>query len=78
MAYAEVVDRQVCPADKLRTELQAIRERVEAAGLRRLVSSRFLDDAYAMAHGEARWTREQILNKLTAGWTPEERAKARV
>lgn len=77
MTYADVVDRKVCPAAEIRNELQRIRRQVEDAGLRRLVSSRFIEDAYAM-HDSAGWAMSKILDRLLAGWTPEEREKARV
>lgn len=72
--YDEKVEEAVCPDTYLRQTLQAVRRQVEEAGLRRLVSTRFLKDAYIMKR-EADWTKEDIMEVLFSGWTMEEKAK---
>ena len=72
--YDPAVEATVCPDDLLRGALQSLRERIVTAGLRRIMSTRFMQDAYTMAAG-AGWTKEQILETYFEGWSADERAK---
>ena len=72
--YDPAVEAAVCPDDLLRGALQSLRERIVTAGLRRIMSTRFMQDAYTMAAG-AGWTKEQILETYFEGWSADERAK---
>lgn len=72
--YDELVERHLCPDDTLRNELQSIRKRIEVAGLRRIMSTRFMLDAYAMFKG-CNWTIGKITAVFTEGWTADEKAK---
>jgi cobaltochelatase CobS len=74
--YDEVVEKAICPDDDLRTECQRIRTKIEAAGLRRIMSTRFMEDAWVMM-SNAKWTKEVILEVFFEGWSPEEKAKVR-
>jgi len=72
--YDRAVEASVCPDETIRVRLQTIRRSIEDASLRRILSTRFLADAYVM-HKSAGWTIETILNTYFQGWSPEERAK---
>lgn len=72
--YDEVVEAALCPDDELREKLQAIRTKIQATGLRRVMSSRFMEDAYVMRK-EANWSIPDIVSTFLQGWTPEEMAK---
>lgn len=75
--YDAVVEKHLCPDDELRERCQSIRKRIEEHGLRRVMSTRFLKDAYAMQvqHG---WDVEKCLQGFFEGWTREEKAKVKV
>lgn len=74
VTYDLAVERSLCPDDVLRHELQAIRNRIERTGLRRIMSTRFIRDAYVMKEG-AGWGLSEILETYFEGWTAEEKAK---
>lgn len=51
-----------------------IRHMIEQSGLRRIMSTRFMEDAAVMMKG-ADWTLQQVLEVYFEGWSPEEKAK---
>lgn len=75
-SYDEAVELFLCPDDELRTHLQTIRQRIEANKLRRIMSTRFIADAYVMQQ-TANWTIETIVQVFTDGWTEDEKVKIR-
>lgn len=74
MDYDEAVEAAVCPDDELREKLQGIRTKIQGTGLRRIMSSRFMEDAYVMKK-ECSWSVEAIVATFLQGWTPEEKSK---
>jgi cobaltochelatase CobS len=58
----------------LRETCWYIRSKIDQSGMRRIMSSRFLEDAYVMMH-KAEWTIEKCLEAYFTGWTSEEKAK---
>ena len=76
MDYNEALERQLCPDDDLRRLLQLYRQRVADNRLQRVVSTRFLKDAYEMVsvHG---WSLERAAGKLFQGWREDEVRKVR-
>lgn len=74
--YDEEVEKQICPDEYLLTRCWRIRKHIEAAngGIRRIMSTRFIKDAYVMK-SKGGWTDEEIREAFFAGWTREERAK---
>lgn len=72
--YDAVVEKRLCPKEEIREPLQKLRERIERAGLRRVLSTRFLEDAHVM-HEHAGWDLKQILEVFYEGWTADDRAK---
>lgn len=70
MDYDAKLEEQLCPHDELRARLQGYRRKCEAARLERIVSSRFLKDAYDML--QAGWTLEDIDEQLFSGWSEDE------
>jgi energy-coupling factor transporter ATP-binding protein EcfA2 len=77
MDYSNEVERVVCPEAQLRKTMQTLRGKIEKAGLRRLCSTRYLEDA-AIMHERFGWSIDRLVNKLTNGWTSEEKAKVDV
>ena len=75
MDYDPEVEKAVCPDDDLRTRLQGFRRRVRECKIRRIVSTRFLQDAYIMKR--AGFTDEEIDQALFSGYSSEELAKVR-
>jgi cobaltochelatase CobS len=73
MDYDPEVEKELCPDDALRQRLLGYRARVREAKLRRVVSTRFLRDAFDMKRVGA--SDEQIDAALTRGWSREEIAK---
>ncbi|HEX4591214.1 MAG TPA: hypothetical protein VH120_14845, partial [Gemmataceae bacterium] len=75
MDYDCDVEAALCPDDELRGRLQGYREAIRANRLRRIVSTRFLRDAFVMKRaGDAD---AEIDAALFAGWSPDEVRKVR-
>jgi cobaltochelatase CobS len=73
--YDEKVEAAVCPDFSIRSYFQGVRKRIEIAGLRRVMSTRFLKDAYIMhQHG---WNLTQLTDTYFNGWSADEKAKVR-
>lgn len=75
MDYSPELEVALCPDKQLRTRLQHYRERIRQCKLRRVVSTRFLRDAYLMT--QAGDTDADIDGALFSGWGPDEVAKVR-
>jgi len=69
--YSETVEQSLCPDDELRERILGIRRKAREAKLRRVVSTRFLEQAYVMLR--AGWTIPRILEALTSGWSDAEK-----
>lgn len=73
--YDPAVEMALCPNAELREWCQTVRERINAAaGMRRIMSSRFMADAYVMVK-EGNWSMDDVRETFFSGWTPEEVAK---
>jgi MoxR-like ATPase len=75
MDYDAEVEKALCPDDELRTRLQGYREAIRVNRLRRIVSTRFLRDAFVMKL--AGDTVAEIDAALFAGWSPDEVRKVK-
>lgn len=73
VGYDENVEASLCPDAGLRSKLKAVREKVMLHGMRRVVSTRFMKNAYVMKMNGM--TDDKILNALTLGWSKDELAK---
>jgi cobaltochelatase CobS len=73
--YDAEIEAALCPDEALRTRLQGYRTNARDAKVRRLVSMRFLRDAYDMKQVGA--TNERIDKALFSGWTRDEIAKVK-
>ena len=69
--YAPSLEEALCPDVSLREAIQGIRSRARAGRLRRVVSTRFLADAYRLHL--VGWSADRIIGKLLAGWSADER-----
>jgi len=76
MDYNEALERQLCPDADLYARLIGYRQRIGENRLNRLVSTRFLIDAYEMV-AKWGWTDQQVDAQLFAGWRADEVAKVR-
>jgi hypothetical protein len=65
------VEKKLCPNDEIRIPLQAIRKKINECGLRRIMSTRFIEDAFIMS--EAGWSLDKILNQFFSGWKTDDR-----
>lgn len=75
MDYDNSVEEALCPDDELRVRLQEYRRRALNARLRRIISTRFLMDAYVMKNcGD---TEEDIEKALFSGWSKDEIQKVK-
>lgn len=77
MGYDRTVEEQQCPVPEIREHLWKVRDKIEAAGLRRVLSTRFLKQAAKM-HKGAGWSLEKIVNVFFNGWSEDEKSKAYV
>lgn len=75
--YDRAVEAALCPDDELRGWCHKVRERIEAAGLRRVMSTRFILDAYVM-RSQANWSMQTIQQTYFNGWSSEEVQKVKV
>ncbi len=75
MDYDPEVEATLCPDDELLHRLQTYRQRARDARVRRVISTRFLKDAYEMK--QAGWTDEMIDEALFCGWQRDEVSKVR-
>lgn len=73
--YDEAVEAAVCPDNALRGALTQVRGNIEAGGMRRIMSTRFMQDAYLM-HKAAGWKLTKILEVYFEGWTSDEKSRA--
>ena len=72
--HDETIRKLVELGYNLRQTCLFIRNKIEQSGMRRIMSSRFMEDAYVMCK-EADWTIAQCLEAYFSGWTSEEKAK---
>jgi MoxR-like ATPase len=75
MDYDAEVEKSLCPDDGLRMRLQGYRDAIRANRLRRVVSTRFLRDAFVMK--QAGDTDADIDAALFAGWSADEVRKVK-
>lgn len=74
VGYSPAVETAVCPNAELRETLWKVRGRMEEAGLRRIIDTRYLEDAYVMVEGGG-WSVEEAVRQAMAGWSKDEMAK---
>lgn len=72
--YDPAIEAAVCPDSDLRGRLQQIRLNIEEAGLRRIMSTRFLQDAFIMK-SVVNWDNDKIVKTFFEGWTEDEKSK---
>jgi cobaltochelatase CobS len=73
--YDPDIEAALCPDETLRTRLLSLRARVRECKIRRVVSMRFLRDAFVML--QAGDTLAEIEEALFAGWTRDELNKVK-
>lgn len=76
MDYDEKLERQLCPDPKLYDRLRTYRKRAQENRLERIVSTRFMKEAYEMVNTYG-WTYEQVDEKLFQSWRPDEVRKVK-
>lgn len=74
--YDQNIERALCPDDELLNTLWDIREKINAGELRRVMSTRFIQDAYIMK-SQGKWSNEEIVSAYFCGWTNTEREKVK-
>ena len=72
--YDMAVEEAVCPDAALRAKCWDVRRKIEQAGLRRVMSTRFMADAHTMV-SQAGWTIDDVMQQFVSGWTKEEVSK---
>ena len=75
MDYDPDIEAALCPDETLRSRLLSLRARVRESKIRRVVSMRFMRDAYVMV--QAGDTIDDIEETLFAGWTRDELNKVK-
>lgn len=74
--YDTRIEAALCPNDALRSRLLRYRNAINSARLERVVSTRFMRDAYDMVTNVG-WTNADIDETFFAGWREDEIAKVR-
>ncbi len=82
MDYAPEIEQFLCPDDDLRERIQHYRNNILKAPpgsrIRRIISTRFLEQAYAAKHSvDPGLTDEEIDEALFGGWSLEEQTKVK-
>lgn len=68
--YDERLEKVLCPDEELLRALHAIRDNITRAKIRRIVSTRFIADAYKAR--QAGFTITEIIGRLIESWTEDE------
>ena len=76
MDYNAALEKQLCPITELYSRLKGYRDRIAANRLQRIVSTRFMKDAYEMV-SKWGWTYEMVDEQLFSGWREDEIAKVK-
>ena len=76
MDYDESLERQLCPDAELHARLRTYRERIRDNRLERIVSTRFIREAYEMT-SQWGWSHDQVDEQLFSGWRADEIARVR-
>jgi len=76
MDYDDSLEAQLCPDEKLRFRLQDYRLKAQANRLERIVSTRFIAEAYEMKHRWG-WTDDDVDRQLFNGWRNDEVRKVK-
>ncbi len=74
--YDESLERQLCPDDSLYVRLSMYRQNIQQNRLERIVSTRFIAQAYVKKHCHG-WDDERIDRKLFQGWREDEVRKVK-
>lgn len=74
MDYDKNVEATLCPDESLLDVCWQIRTKIESNKLRRLMSTRFIKDAYTMFN-DADWSIQQIVNTFFQGWSVDEQSR---
>lgn len=72
--YDKRVERALCPDEEILKHCWNIREGIEKHAMRRIMSTRFIADAYKMKVG-ADWKLEDINQAFFSGWSEDEKRK---
>lgn len=75
VSYDESVEMNLCPDEELRKTLHRIRANIDKYKIRKVMSTRFLEDAFIMK--EAGWSVSDILESYFIGWRQEEEIRAK-
>ena len=76
MDYDESLEAQLCPDEELRSRLQGYRLAAQRNRLERIVSTRFIAEAYEMKSRWG-WTDKDVDRQLFNGWRADEIRKAK-
>ena len=73
MDYDRKIEESICPDARLINVLWQIRDKIVSNKLRRIMSTRFIENAYRML--TAGWNVEKIVDVFFQGWSQDERTK---
>lgn len=74
MDYDRERETELCPDETIRNWAWSVREKIQAAKMQRVMSTRFLEDAYALVHG-AEVPFEEVKQDYFGGWSKDEIAR---
>lgn len=73
MDYDRKVEESICPDARLLNVLWQVRDKIVSNKLRRIMSTRFIEDAYRMV--SAGWSIEKVVDVYFQGWSADEKTK---
>lgn len=77
MDYSPKIEKMLCPVKSTYEMMLNWRKQIEAAGMRRVLSTRFMAQAHRMMTQKG-WTKQNVYEALTTGWSPDEKAKVKL
>lgn len=77
MDYSATIEKMLCPIKSTYDMMIGWRKQIEAAGMRRVLSTRFMAQAHRMMEQKG-WTKQHVYDALTTGWSPDEKAKVKL
>lgn len=72
--YDKNIEKSICQDEELLERIWEIRRKMQESCLRRVIDTRFIEDAWLMKSGKE-WNNDKIIGQMLQGWSRDERNK---
>lgn len=72
--YDKNIERSICQDEELLNRIWEVRRKMQESCLRRVIDTRFIEDAWIMKAGRE-WNNDKILGQMLQGWSRDEQSK---